>query len=66
MSKTLMNKSDYFFHLPQEQIAQTPAVPRDSCKMLCVEKKNPLPSLEKNRRRHGCLHLPRFPLAPPK
>ena len=42
MSKTLMNKSDYFFHLPQEQIAQTPAVPRDSCKMLCVEKNNPL------------------------
>ena len=42
MSKTLMNKSDYFFNLPQEQIAQTPAVPRDSCKMLCVDKKNPL------------------------
>ena len=41
MSKTLMNKSDYFFNLPQEQIAQTPAIPRDSCKMLCVDKSNP-------------------------
>ncbi len=41
MSKTLTNKSDYFFNLPQEQIAQTPAIPRDSCKMLCVDKKNP-------------------------
>ena len=37
MSKTLMNKSDYFFNLPQEQIAQIPAIPRDSCKMLCVD-----------------------------
>ena len=42
MSKKLMNKSDYFFDLPQSLIAQTPAIPRDSCKMLCVSKNNPL------------------------
>lgn len=41
MSNDLMNKSDYFFDLPQEQIAQTPVIPRDSCRMLCVDKKNP-------------------------
>ena len=41
MSKELMNKSDYYFDLPQSQIAQTPVLPRDSCRMLCVEKNNP-------------------------
>ena len=41
MSKDLMNKSDYYFDLPQSQIAQTPVLPRDSCRMLCVEKNNP-------------------------
>ena len=38
--KDLMNTSSYFFDLPQELIAQTPAIPRDSCKLLCVDKKN--------------------------
>ncbi len=41
MDKTLMNKSDYFFDLPKELIAQTPKIPRDTCRMLCVEKNNP-------------------------
>ena len=36
--KDLMNTSSYYFDLPQELIAQTPAIPRDSCKMLCVNK----------------------------
>jgi len=36
----LMNKSDYYFDLPQNLIAQTPAIPRDSCRMLCVNKSN--------------------------
>lgn len=41
MSKDLMNKSDYYYDLPKEYIAQTPMIPRDACKMLCVEKNNP-------------------------
>jgi len=36
--KDLMNTSSYHFELPQELIAQTPAIPRDSCRMLCVNK----------------------------
>ncbi len=40
MSGNLLNKSDYFFDLPQSLIAQTPAIPRDSCRMLCVNKEN--------------------------
>ena len=41
MSSDLMQKSDYYFELPQELIAQTPAIPRDSCRMLCVNKSVP-------------------------
>ena len=37
--KDLMNTSSYHFDLPQELIAQTPAIPRDSCKLLCVDQK---------------------------
>lgn len=37
----LMNTHTYYFDLPQELIAQTPALPRDSCKMLCIDKNNP-------------------------
>ena len=36
--KDLMNTASYHFDLPQELIAQTPAIPRDSCRMLCVNK----------------------------
>ena len=39
--KDLMNTSSYHFDLPQELIAQTPAIPRDSCRMLCVNKNKP-------------------------
>ncbi len=39
--KDLMNTSTYYFDLPQELIAQTPAIPRDSCKLLCVNKNKP-------------------------
>ena len=41
MKETKLNKSDYYFDLPQELIAQTPAIPRDTCRMLCVQKNNP-------------------------
>lgn len=41
MSEDLLHKSDYFFDLPKELIAQTPKIPRDSCRMLCVERNNP-------------------------
>ncbi|MEG1862789.1 MAG: tRNA preQ1(34) S-adenosylmethionine ribosyltransferase-isomerase QueA [Oscillospiraceae bacterium] len=41
MNEIKLNKSDYAFDLPQELIAQTPAIPRDTCRMLCVEKNNP-------------------------
>lgn len=36
--KDLMNTASYHFDLPQELIAQTPAIPRDSCRMLYVNK----------------------------
>ena len=36
--KDLMNTASYHFDLPQELIAQTPAIPRDSCRLLCVDK----------------------------
>ncbi len=35
-----MNKSDFFYDLPQELIAQTPAEPRDSSKMLVYSKRD--------------------------
>ncbi len=41
MSIDLLQKSNYYFDLPKEYIAQTPMIPRDACKMLCVDKSNP-------------------------
>ncbi len=38
MIENLFNKSDYFFSLPEELIAQTPMIPRDECRLLCIEK----------------------------
>lgn len=35
----MLKKSDYFYHLPEEFIAQTPAQPRDSAKLLCYNRK---------------------------
>ena len=34
-----MKTSDFYYYLPQEQIAQTPASPRDSARMLVYDKK---------------------------
>ncbi len=34
----LMQKSDFYFDLPQELIAQTPCIPRDASKMLCLDR----------------------------
>ncbi len=33
-----MNKSDFYYYLPEEQIAQTPASPRDSAKLLVYDR----------------------------
>lgn len=33
-----MNKSDFFYHLPEELIAQTPLEPRDSSRLMVVDK----------------------------
>lgn len=41
MERDLLKKSEYYFDLPKEYIAQTPAIPRDSCKMLCVDRQRP-------------------------
>lgn len=41
MKENKLNKSDYYFELPQELIAQTPVLPRDSCRLLCVNKNVP-------------------------
>lgn len=35
-----MLASDFDFHLPPELIAQTPATPRDSARLLCLQRKN--------------------------
>lgn len=35
-----MKLSDFDYHLPPELIAQTPAEPRDSAKLLCLERQN--------------------------
>ncbi|NCC06902.1 MAG: tRNA preQ1(34) S-adenosylmethionine ribosyltransferase-isomerase QueA [Clostridia bacterium] len=35
-----MKKSEFFYDLPKELIAQEPAEPRDSARLLCVERKN--------------------------
>lgn len=34
----LMTKSDYYFDLPEELIAQTPAEPRDSSRLMCLNR----------------------------
>ncbi|MEG1016445.1 MAG: S-adenosylmethionine:tRNA ribosyltransferase-isomerase, partial [Oscillospiraceae bacterium] len=34
-----MIRSDFFYNLPKELIAQHPAIPRDSSKLLCLDKK---------------------------
>lgn len=34
-----MNKSDFYYDLPKEQIAQTPAIPRDSARLLVYDRK---------------------------
>ena len=36
--ETLMRTSDFYYDLPQELIAQHPAEPRDSCRLLCVNR----------------------------
>ncbi len=38
-SMDLMNKSDYFFDLPERLIAQTPVEPRDSSRLMCLDRK---------------------------
>ena len=35
-----MNKSDFFYHLPEELIAQHPLEPRDSSRMMVLSKEN--------------------------
>lgn len=38
--KTTLTKSDFFYELPEDRIAQTPAEPRDSSKLLVLHKEN--------------------------
>lgn len=38
MSNTVYKKSDFFYELPPEQIAQTPANPRDSARLLVYDR----------------------------
>ena len=38
-AKTMLKKSDYFYELPQELIAQTPVEPRDSSRLLVYDRK---------------------------
>lgn len=33
-----MKKSDFFYHLPEELIAQTPVEPRDSSRLMCLDR----------------------------
>lgn len=35
-----LKKSDFFYNLPEELIAQTPAIPRDSSRLLVFDRKN--------------------------
>ncbi len=39
MEKVQYKKSDFYYHLPEERIAQTPATPRDSSKLLVYDRK---------------------------
>ncbi len=38
--ETQLTKSDFFYHLPPEQIAQTPIEPRDHSRLLCVDRQS--------------------------
>ena len=38
--KTVYKKSDFYYELPEELIAQTPAEPRDSSRLLVYSLKN--------------------------
>lgn len=40
LSKTELKKSDFYYDLPDECIAQTPAEPRDSSRLLVIHKEN--------------------------
>lgn len=40
LSKTELKKSDFYYDLPAERIAQTPAEPRDSSRLLVLHKEN--------------------------
>lgn len=35
-----MQKNDFYYNLPEERIAQEPAAPRDSARLLCVNRNN--------------------------
>ena len=35
-----MKKSDFYYELPQELIAQTPVEPRNASRLMCVNRKN--------------------------
>ena len=39
MDKVQYKKSDFYYHLPEELIAQTPATPRDSSRLLVYDRK---------------------------
>ena len=47
-----MNKSDFFYHLPEELIAQHPLEPRDSSRMMVLSKGNDEIDSSKNRRKN--------------
>ena len=40
LSPTDLKKSDFFYNLPESQIAQTPAEPRDSSRLLVLHKES--------------------------
>ena len=47
-----MKKSDFYYNLPQEFIAQTPIEPRDSSRMMVVDKKSG--KIEHKQRHQQC------------